>query len=231
MDPSSFGSQQFSAMVGFSSYSIYMHFWCHLCRQKFWLPGIVQHKSVGVSSTCGLWHFSLSCLSKYSYACFRVKVGVSVGALFSLLAILYLAMVYVPSAVATVISFRSGVIGSLKDRQFPVHRYALDQTTILYGAAFWGALFTCALLWALTGSIAFIVVWKVRNLKANVETKCMWNFSHYLCGVFKGGSKFCPNRTCHNYWISYYPTPETTDPSNTSKVMVRGFLSTKTGRS
>lgn len=71
-------------------------------------------------------------------------------------------MVYIPSAVATVMDFRCGVLGSLKDPQFPVHRYALDQTTILYGAAFWGALFTCVILWGLTGLVAFIAVWEVR---------------------------------------------------------------------
>lgn len=90
-----------------------------------------------------------------------MKVGVNVGALFSFISIFYLAAVYIPSAVATVMGFRYGVIGSLKDKQFPVHRYALDQTTILFGTAFWGALFTCALLWALVGVIAFVVVWEV----------------------------------------------------------------------
>jgi hypothetical protein len=106
---------------------------------------------------------------------FRVKVGISVGALFSLISIFYLAAVYIPSAVATVRGFRCGVIGSLKDKQFPVHRYALDQTTILYGAAFWGALFTCAILWALTGAIAFIVVWEVctGKLKQIFNTKTL----------------------------------------------------------
>lgn len=104
-------------------------------------------------------------LATYKIKVWEVKVGISVGALFSLVSIFYLAAVYIPSAVATVMGFRCGVIGSLKDKQFAVHRYALDQTTILYGAAFWGALFTCAILWALTGAIAFIVVWKeARNL-------------------------------------------------------------------
>ena len=71
---------------------------------------------------------------------------------------------YIPSAVATVMGFRCGAIGSLKDKQFLVHRYALDQTTILYGAAFWGALFTGAILWALIGVVAFVMVWEVCNI-------------------------------------------------------------------
>lgn len=90
------------------------------------------------------------------------------GALCSFIVIFYLAAVYIPSAVATVKGFRCGVIGSLKDKQFPIHRYALDQTTILYGAAFWGALFTCVILWTLTGVVAFVVVWKVCNMKNKV---------------------------------------------------------------
>lgn len=57
-------------------------------------------------------------------------------------------------------SFRCGSIGSLKDPLFPVHRSSLDETTILYGAAFWGALFTCAIVWALAGALGFVIVWK-----------------------------------------------------------------------
>jgi hypothetical protein len=98
--------------------------------------------------------------------------------------------VYIPSAVATVMGFRCGVIGSLKDKQFPVHRYALDQTAILYGAAFWGALFTCALLWALTGTIAFIVVWEVCKLKHIFNTK-LFQFNSSLTHGF---TRFYINR-------------------------------------
>lgn len=87
-------------------------------------------------------------------------------------------MVYIPSAVATVIGFRTGVIGSLRDKQFPIHRYALDQTTILYGAAFWGALFTCAILWALIGIVAFIVVWKVRKHEGKYRSRKGRNSHH-----------------------------------------------------
>jgi hypothetical protein len=106
-------------------------------------------------------HFIAPATKRLLFSCIRVKVGISVGALCSLISICYLAAVYIPSAIATVKGFRCGLIGSLKDKQFPVYRYALDQTTILYGTAFWGALFTCAILWALTGAVAFVVVWKV----------------------------------------------------------------------
>jgi hypothetical protein len=99
----------------------------------------------------------------------RVKVGISVGAIFSMVSTFYIAAVYVPSAIATVIGFRCGLIGSLHDPLFLVYRYALDQTTILYGAAFWGALFTCAILWALTGLIGFLVVWKVSSRKRSID--------------------------------------------------------------
>jgi hypothetical protein len=72
-----------------------------------------------------------------------------------------LAAVYIPSSIATIIRLRSGLIGSLRDERFLAHRFALDQTTMLFGAAFWGALLTCIVLWAIMGLVGFLIVWSV----------------------------------------------------------------------
>ena len=83
------------------------------------------------------------------------------GGVSSMFIVFYLAAVYIPSAIATVMRFRHGSIGSLRDEQFRVHRYALDQTTILYGAVFWGALLSCVLVWVLVAAVSFAAVWEV----------------------------------------------------------------------
>lgn len=135
-------------------------------------------------------------------------------------------MVYIPSAVATLMDFRCGVIGSLQDQQFPVHRYALDQTTILYGAAFWGALFSCVILWGLTGTVAFVAVWEVCCDVTNVVHICsegdILTIFHVVCGdschaytlTHAGGASLGPSGVGDHYRLSHDVTVEITHFTN-----------------
>lgn len=54
----------------------------------------------------------------------RVVVAGSVGILSGLLACFAIAMVYIPSFISSVLQLRSGVIPSLRDRDFLMYRYA-----------------------------------------------------------------------------------------------------------
>ena len=70
------------------------------------------------------------------------RAAVTVGLLGGFLVAASVAVVFIPSFVSTVLKFRSGTIPSLGDREFLRFRYALDVTTVLFGSAFWGALFS-----------------------------------------------------------------------------------------
>ena len=69
-------------------------------------------------------------------------MGVFVGGLAGMFAVLGIAIVYLPSFCSTVLMFRSGVIPSLHDKRFLLYRVAGDHATFLFGSAFWGVLFT-----------------------------------------------------------------------------------------
>jgi hypothetical protein len=67
---------------------------------------------------------------------------------------------YLPSAVTTVLSFRSGVRDSLRDdRSFHVYRFAQDTSTALFGSSLWGLLFSGGIIWFIVSLIAFGFVW------------------------------------------------------------------------
>jgi len=68
----------------------------------------------------------------------------------------YIAGVLIPSFITTVLKFRSGVLPTLRDRDFQRMRVALDAVTVLLGSCFWSALFSsgasseciCTLYWS-----------------------------------------------------------------------------------
>jgi hypothetical protein len=68
--------------------------------------------------------------------------GFTVGSFFSFWAAMAVTISFIPSAVSQILQFRTGVIGSLKDKNFQVYRFAPDQTTLIFGSSFWGILFT-----------------------------------------------------------------------------------------
>ena len=139
--------------------------------------------------------------------------AVSIGGAAAVLVTSAVAAVYIPSAVSTVLKFRSGVLGSLRDKKFQLYRVArtyrfatgaiergasilqpsvlcfcalrlrplhlfsqsglttflspfflclvADLTTILFGSAFWGIIYTAGVLFAIVAGVSFFVLWPV----------------------------------------------------------------------
>lgn len=99
-------------------------------------------------------------VSAYVYV-WEVVAGATAGLVAGLIAALSITIIYIPSFISTVLKFRGGVIGSLKDKQFIIYRYAAEQVTILFGSSFWGCFFTGAAAVILVGGIVFLIVWHV----------------------------------------------------------------------
>jgi len=89
----------------------------------------------------------------------RVTFGVATAV--SIITALAVCLVYIPSAIHTILKFRSGVIPSLKDPYFIKYRKSLHLTTFMIGAMFWGLLFTTLLVALLLAGGLFLVLWHV----------------------------------------------------------------------
>ena len=89
----------------------------------------------------------------------EVRFASSVGCTFALIAAISLAIVWIPSSVSSILQFRCGYIGSLRDRSFADYRLAPDLTTILFGSAFWGTFYSSASILVFVGSLAFLLIW------------------------------------------------------------------------
>ena len=104
----------------------------------------------------------------FSHNSLRLQVSVTIGAVAGLIATCTLATVYIPSAMATVLRYRCGLIGSLKDEGFHVYRSAVDLVAFLFGSAFWGAVFTGYTVMLLAAGITFFLIWSVSIFAALV---------------------------------------------------------------
>ena len=78
----------------------------------------------------------------------RWRILVPLAAAFSLAEFnaIKLATSYTPSSVRTTLKFRSGMIGSLHDPEFQRLRSAVDDSCFIFGAMFWGCLFSSTLI-------------------------------------------------------------------------------------
>jgi len=88
-------------------------------------------------------------------------LAVFLGGLTAFCAAISLFAIWIPSVVATVLQFRSGVIGSLRDPEFRRYRAAPDLTGVLFGAAFWGSLFASGSLFFMVGTVVFLAVYQI----------------------------------------------------------------------
>jgi len=80
----------------------------------------------------------------------KYEVACVIGFFGGLLVAIYIAGVLIPSYISSVLKLRSGVIPTLKDRDFQRYREALDAVTVLVGSCFWGAFFSSAAAMAFT---------------------------------------------------------------------------------
>ena len=103
----------------------------------------------------------------------EVRLAASGGCIVALFAAAYLALVWIPSSVSTIMQFRCGYIGSLRNRSFNEYRQAPDLTTVLFGSAFWGTFYCTAAILIIVSTVTFLLVWSatrsiVLNLLANL---------------------------------------------------------------
>jgi len=90
----------------------------------------------------------------------QYTTAIAIGLAAGFPAAVWVTLVYIPSFISTVMSFRTGARPSLKDKEFLRHRYAEDNTTVLFGCALWGALFTGVITSAVVGGIFFFFFWE-----------------------------------------------------------------------
>jgi hypothetical protein len=72
----------------------------------------------------------------------RVTLPLWLGIICSELAVFLIIATYIPSTVCTIQKLRSGGIGTLHSNRFHNLRLAVDQSTLVFGAMFWGTLYT-----------------------------------------------------------------------------------------
>lgn len=78
------------------------------------------------------------------------------GGVLALIAALSNVARYIPSSVTTVLSFRSGVLGSLRDnRGFHVYRFAQDSSTVLFGSSIWGLFVSSIVIWFIVFALGY----------------------------------------------------------------------------
>jgi hypothetical protein len=72
----------------------------------------------------------------------RLTLPFWLGIICSEMSVFRIIATYIPSTVCTIEQFRSGGIGSLHSKRFQNLRVAVDQSTLVFGAMFWGTLYT-----------------------------------------------------------------------------------------
>jgi hypothetical protein len=94
---------------------------------------------------------------------YMVTIPCAIGCAVAFITAVSLAVTYIPSVTSTTLKLRSGVISTLKDRDFNRYRFAADQVTILTGSMFWGCLLASFLVGGVVGSIVFLFLWQVSD--------------------------------------------------------------------
>lgn len=93
-----------------------------------------------------------------SIAQWEYNLAISVGLIAGVLASGYVAIVYVPSFITSVLMFRSGILPSLRGGTvFREYRNALDTVTVLLGSAFWGSFFASSFAGLIFSGLVLLV--------------------------------------------------------------------------
>lgn len=84
------------------------------------------------------------------------------------LAIIFIAVNYLPSYVITVLKFRSGVLGSLHDkRSMYLNKMNPFFTSLLIGSSFWGAVFSGVATGFVCGLTVYLLLWEETKVVAS----------------------------------------------------------------
>jgi len=90
-----------------------------------------------------------------------IRVTFGVATTVATMAALSICFVYIPSAIHTILKFRSGAIPSLRDPYFINYRKSLHLSTFMIGAMFWGLLVSTVVLAVLVAGAVFVVLWPI----------------------------------------------------------------------
>lgn len=90
----------------------------------------------------------------------RVMLPFYFAATLAELTVIHIAMNYLPSTVITILQYRSGAIGTLHSDYFSEKlRIAVDQSTLVLGGMFWGALFASIFVAFFWGIFLALFLW------------------------------------------------------------------------
>lgn len=93
-----------------------------------------------------------------------MQLTTAVAIVFGVATAMFTTVIYVPSAIHTVLKFRTGVIPSLRDPHFLQYRQGLHQTTFMVGAMFWGLIISTFAVIGLFGGVVFLASWHVSEI-------------------------------------------------------------------
>lgn len=90
----------------------------------------------------------------------RVLLPFYFAATLAELTVIHIAMNYLPSTVITILQYRSGALGTLHSNYFSQKlRIAVDQSTLVLGGMFWGALFASIFVGFFWGIFLALFMW------------------------------------------------------------------------
>ena len=95
---------------------------------------------------------------------YMIVAPMATGVGVAVLASFYISIMVIPSASATTLKFRSGVLPFVNDPRVRMLRIAPDQTAFLRGVMYWGCLFASALLGGVVAFIVFLYLWQVSSM-------------------------------------------------------------------
>jgi len=99
--------------------------------------------------------------SLYPAEQYMITIPLVIGTIAAFLTALSLAVTYLPSATATTLKLRSGVIPTFRaPKDFQLYRYATDEVTALTGGMFWGCFIASVLVGALIAAVIFMFLWQ-----------------------------------------------------------------------
>jgi hypothetical protein len=98
--------------------------------------------------------------SLYPSEKYMVVVPLAIGTVVAFLTALFLAVMYMPSVMMTILKLRSGNIPSLRDHNFNMYRIAPDQVAILTGSLFWGSFISALFVGGFVGLLVFFLLWQ-----------------------------------------------------------------------
>lgn len=109
-----------------------------------------------------LFQFLLSLLDDYTTnesLQWRLILPLFVGITSSEITVFRITSNYIPSAVCTTLQFRSGGIGTLRCNTFQSLRFAVDDTTLIFGTMFWGTLYSSIAIGLLLMAVLGLLLW------------------------------------------------------------------------